>query len=246
MALWQGTIRSQALNMDIKVNVVLPYDYYDAEGKPRGKVDKVLYLLHGLKQNADAWIRYTSAEHYAGYTGYALVVPEVQRSWYRNLPGEMNYLTYIAEELPRVMNAMFRLPQGRENTFIGGLSMGGYGAMKCALAHPEQYAGAMCFSAAFYSLEAVQRRLMLGFTEEPLPQEDDIDKLIAAFPADAEKPKLYVACGTEDGHFHDNERCRDTLKAAGFDLTWECWPGGHDWTFWDAALVKGMQLMAKE
>ena len=246
MALWQGTIRSQALNMDIKVNVVLPYDYYDAEGKPRGKVDKVLYLLHGLKQNADAWIRYTSAEHYAGYTGYALVVPEVQRSWYRNLPGEMNYLTYIAEELPRVMNAMFRLPQGRENTFIGGLSMGGYGAMKCALAHPEQYAGAMCFSAAFYSLEAVQRRLMLGFTEDPLPQEDDIDKLIAAFPADAEKPKLYVACGTEDGHFHDNERCRDTLKAAGFDLTWECWPGGHDWTFWDAALVKGMQLMAKE
>ena len=246
MALWQGTIRSQALNMDTKVNVVLPYDYYDAEGKPRGKVDKVFYLLHGLKQNADAWLRYSSAERYAGYTGYALVVPEVQRSWYRNLPGEMNYLTYIAEELPRVMNAMFRLPQGRENTFIGGLSMGGYGAMKCALAHPEQYAGAMCFSAAFYSLEAVQRRLMLGFTEEPLPQEDDIDKLIAAFPADAEKPKLYVACGTEDGLFHDNERCRDTLKAAGFDLTWECWPGGHDWTFWDAALVKGMQLMAKE
>ena len=244
MALFQGTVRSLALGMDTKVNVVLPYDYYDAQGNPKGEVNKVLYLLHGLKQNADAWLRYSSAERYANYGGYALVVPEVQRSWYRDLPGEMNYLTYIAEELPRVMHTMFRLPQGREHTYIGGLSMGGYGALKCALAHPEQYAGAMCFSAAFYSLEPQARRVLLGFGEEPLPEEDDVDRLIAAFPQDAEKPRLYIACGTEDGLFASNERCVATLKDAGFDPAWECWPGGHDWKFWDAALQKATALFA--
>lgn len=244
MALFQGTVRSLALGMDTKVNVILPYDYYDAQGHPKGEVNKVLYLLHGLKQNADAWLRYSRAELFANHYGYALVVPEVQRSWYRDLPGDINYLTYITEELPRVMHTMFRLPQGREHTFIGGLSMGGYGALKCALAHPEQYAGAMCFSAAFYSIDSVARRQALGFSTDPLPQEDDISRLIAAFPQDAEKPRLYIACGTEDVLFADNERCCAALREAGFDPTWECWPGGHDWTFWDAALAKATALFA--
>ena len=242
MAFWQGTIRSQALDMDTKVNVILPYDYYDAQGNPR-PVDKVLYLLHGLRQNADAWYRYASTERYGNYHGYVIVIPEVQRSWYCDLQGGMRYYTYIAEELPRVLNRMFNLPQGRENTFIGGLSMGGYGALKCALRHPEQYAGVMCFSAAFYSLEPKERRLLLGMEEE-LKDEDNIDQLIASFPADAEKPRLYIACGTEDGLIDANHRCRNTLLAAGFDVTWEAWSGGHDWAFWDTALSKATKLFS--
>ena len=244
MAFWQGTIRSRALDMDTRVNVILPYDRYDAEGNPR-PAGKVLYLLHGLKQNAEAWYRYAALEQYANRNGYVVVIPEVQRSWYCDLPGGMNYFTYVAQELPEVMNRMFRLPQGRENTFIGGLSMGGYGALKCALRHPEKYAGVMCFSAAFYSLEPAERRALLGLPEE-YKAEDDIDKLIAAFPADAEKPGLYVACGTEGHLYQVNLRCLDNLKKAGFDVTWECWPGGHDWTFWDAAVEKGMKLFDEE
>lgn len=244
MAVFQGTIRSRALDMDTKVNVILPYDYYDAQGNPK-PVDKVLYLLHGLKQNADAWLRYASAERYANYYGYALVVPEVQRSWYCDVSGDMHYFRYIAQELPGVMHAMFRLPQGREHTFIGGLSMGGYGALKCALTYPERYAGAMCFSSAFYTLERDGAR-MFFIGPGPLKERDDTDHLIRTFPEGVAKPRLYVACGTEDGLFEDNERARDALIARGFDVAWEAWSGGHDWKFWDAALAKGTEYFCRK
>ena len=66
----------------------------------------VLYLLHGLRQNADAWYSYASTERYANYHGYVIVIPEVQRSWYCDLKGGMRYCTYIAEELPRVLHGL--------------------------------------------------------------------------------------------------------------------------------------------
>ena len=97
MAYFQGSVRSLVLGMDTNVNVVLPHDYYDAQGNP-GKYDKVLYLLHGLKQNADAWPRMSSAERYADYYGYALVIPEVQRSFYTDMAGGPAYFTYLTED----------------------------------------------------------------------------------------------------------------------------------------------------
>lgn len=243
MALFQGTVRSQALDMDTRVHVIIPRDYYDAQGQPKRTVDKVLYLLHGLRQSGDAWLHLSNAERYARYHGCALVIPEVQRSWYCDLPNGMRYFTYITEELPRLMRDMFRLPDDRESTYIGGLSMGGYGALKCVLRHPERYAGALCFSGAFYTIASPEGRAYCGLSDAPLPPEDDIARLIAAFPADAPRPRLYLACGTEDFLFQDNLRCRDALAAAGFNPTWEAWSGGHDWIFWDAALQKAMTLI---
>jgi len=251
MAYFQGAIRSYVMGMDTNVNVILPHDYYDAQGNP-GKYDKVMYLLHGLKQNADAWPRMSSAERYANYYGYALVIPEVQRSFYTDMPGGPSYFTYLTEELPALMHAMFRLPIGRENTYVGGLSMGGFGALKCALTYPDRYRGAMCFSSGFYSLEHAEKlikayykpgelRAILGDDLAVTP-ENDLDYLIKNFPADAKKPELYLCCGTEDFLMAANIRARDTLRANGFDLTWEQWEGAHSWRFWDTALEKGMQL----
>jgi len=255
MAYFQGAVRSAALGMDTNVNVILPYDHYDANGNP-GAYDKVLYMLHGLKQNADAWPRMSSIERYANYYGYAVVIPEVQRSWYCDLPGGNNYFTYITEELPRACAGMFRLPEGRENTYIGGLSMGGYGALKCALRRPDQYGGAMCFSSGFFSLETPDHLMKiyygLGEMQSILGQdlklrdEDSLDYLIRHFPADAQKPRLYLSCGTEDGLFASNIRARDLLQQQGFTLTWEAWSGVHDWKFWDVAADRAMRLFAEK
>jgi len=254
MAYFQGAVRSRVLGMDTNINVILPHDYYDAQGNP-GKYDKVLYLLHGLKQNADAWPRMSSVERYANYYGYAVVIPEVQRSFYADMPGGPSYFSYITEELPALMHAMFRLPTGRENTYVGGLSMGGYGALKCALTYPDKYCGAMCFSSGFYAIENIERmvktyyklgelRAILG-DDLTLAPENDVDHLIKVFPANAQKPRLYLACGTEDFLFAANERARDTLRAHGFDPTWEQWAGEHSWKFWDVALERSMKLFSQ-
>ena len=64
------------------------------------------------------------------------------------------------------------------------------------------------------------------------------------YPKDMPKPKLYIACGTEDFLFEDNTRARDSLRSLGFELTWEQWPGAHDWKFWDVAAEHGMRIIA--
>lgn len=255
MAYLQSAIRSLALGMDTNLNIILPADRYDAQGKPTG-FDKVLYMLHGLKQNADAWPRNSSIERYANQCGYAVIIPEVQRSWYCDLPGGTNYFTYITEELPELVHRMFKLPQGRENTYIGGLSMGGYGALKCALRKPEQYAGAMCFSSGFFSLENPERLMKIYYSEGEmksivgqdmkLRDEDNLDYLIRSFPEKYKKPRLYLSCGTEDGLFASNIRARELLKEKGFDVTWEEWAGIHDWNFWDVAAQRAMRLFAQK
>ena len=255
MACFRASIRSFTMEMDTLVNVVIPYDYFDAQGNP-GKYNKVLYLLHGLKQNADAWQRMSSAERYADYYGYAIVMPEVQRSFYTDMAHGPAYFTYLTEELPRTMHAIFKLPTDPARTFVGGLSMGGYGALKCALNYPDRYAGAMCFSSGFdlvtdpdQLMSAYHGRAELeGLTGADLraKPEDDLYAVIRDFPAGQKKPHLYIACGTEDYLHQKNTEMRDHLIAGGFDPCYEEWPGSHNWIFWDAALQKGMVYMAEK
>ncbi len=251
MACLQTHFRSAVLGMDTRMNITLPYDRYDEKGNP-GRCDKVLYLLHGLKQNADSWVCNSGIERYAKHHGFAVIMPEVQRSFYADMEMGMKYFTYITEELPRVVHGMLKLPKGRENTYVGGLSMGGYGALKCALARPDLYAGAMCFSSGFYAMEDTQMLMDRYFTRGELQgvmgldmkikEENDLDHLMRHFPKDAQKPKLYLACGTEDFLYRHNTRARDTLRENGFELTWEEWSGVHDWDFWDKAASRAITL----
>lgn len=254
MAYFQGAVRSRVLQMDTNVNVIIPYDYYSAEGAP-GKYGKVLYLLHGLKQNADAWPRMSSVERYANYYGYAVVMPEVQRSFYTDMALGLPYFEYITRELPEMMHALYRLPVGRENTYVGGLSMGGYGALKCALLRPDLYAGAMCFSSGFYMLSETEHMLqvyyskgelqaVVGLDLNPAP-EDDLDELIKNFPANAQKPRLYVAVGEQDPLHYNNVRLHNALEKNNFAHTYEEWAGGHDWIFWDEALSRATKLFSE-
>lgn len=253
MAYFAGSVRSKVLCMDTNVNVVIPRDYYDSHGN-HGKCDKVLYLLHGLQQNADAWPRFSSAERFANCYGYALVFPEVQRSFYMDMAQGMKYYTFITEELPSIVHAMFCLPQERDNTYIGGLSMGGYGAIKCALSRPDVFAGAMCFSSAFYALKNAMRMTKSHYAPEELQgilgqelllrEEDDLDWLMKNFPADAPRPRLYLSCGTEDPLYYHTTQARKSLAENGFEFTYEEWAGLHDWRFWDVALERAMKLFA--
>ena len=97
MASFKGDIKSRALNMDIALNVILPYDHpHDYSKNPC----KTLWLLHGQGSSASSWTRWTSIERYAMQHGFAVIMPEVQRSFYRNTAYGMDYFTFVAEELP--------------------------------------------------------------------------------------------------------------------------------------------------
>ncbi len=108
----------------------------------------VLYLLHGLSDDDTIWLRRTSIERYVAEFGLAVVMPQVHRSFY--LDGEYTgaYWTFVAEELPALVAGFFRVSQAREDTFVAGLSMGGYGAMLHALRQPGRFAAAASLSGA--------------------------------------------------------------------------------------------------
>ena len=93
----------------------------------------VLYLLHGLSAAHTAWLRNTSIDRYAAARGLAVVMPQVQRSFYADEVHGGRYWTFLFEELPEVVGSFFRVSGRREDTFVAGLSMGGYGALKWAL-----------------------------------------------------------------------------------------------------------------
>ena len=143
MAFLQCNFHSDALGMAASMNVILPQKSRTqigmggaeaaAEGAP------VLYLLHGLSDDHTIWMRRTSIERYAATTGLVVVMPSVNRSFYNNTPDGMRFWDYISEELPALLPTFFHVSTRREDTFVAGLSMGGFGAFKLALNHPDRY-----------------------------------------------------------------------------------------------------------
>lgn len=236
MALLRCDVMSDSLKMATSIILTLP------ENRPLGDVP-VIYLLHGLTDNCTGWTRYTRAEQYARMHGAALVMPEVQRSFYTDMSHGSKYFSYVHDELPALCESMFRLENRPEHTYIMGLSMGGYGALKCALTTPERYAGCAAFSSVCAIGPAMQRLGMQSevpalFEGGVIPPEDDLFALVKATPKAA--PKIFQACGQQDVLYPENCRLRDALQGEGLPLEWREWPGAHSWFFWDEALSQAM------
>ena len=142
LALLHVDFFSQALGFGTNMDVILPQrtrGQIGMEGEADQRPYQTLYLLHGMSDDHTAWQRRTSIERYVAPLGLAVVMPAVQFSWYTDLPSGSRYWAYIHEELPAICREFFPLSDRREDTFVAGLSMGGYGAMKIALADGEHF-----------------------------------------------------------------------------------------------------------
>ena len=241
MAHLRCDFRSEALEMNTSMTVILPEKADLSKGK-------VVYLLHGLEDNCTGWVRYTSVERYAREKGVALVIPEVQRSFYTDMDQGMAYFTFIHEELPEICQGFFGFSGARERNYLMGLSMGGYGTLKCLLHTPQRYAGAAAFSAVADIEEFVQRqspgekRQFQAIFGRDLKIPDDCNLLTLAQKADREKlPKLYLACGEQDALYDANCRLAEKLEKLGADIHFEHWQGIHNWAFWDEAVRRAME-----
>lgn len=154
------------------------------------------------------------------------------------------YFTYVSEELPAVCRRMFGLGAAREQNYIFGLSMGGYGAMKCALTYPDRYAGAASFSGVCDLRRTVERRsislheseltAIFGRRKSRFRRRTISSSWRNRLSGDA--PGVYLSCGEQDGLYAANERFSAHLASLGITHRFEHWPGAHSWDFWDASL----------
>jgi len=228
MALLTCHVESDALQVATTFTVVLPEGFHDPP---------VLYLLHGLTDDHSGWTRYTSVERYAEEAGLAVVMPSAYHSFYTDEVHGHRYWTYLSEELPSLVRSLFRVSDRPEDTFVAGLSMGGYGALKLALTHPDRYAAAASLSGTLdirYLTELEDRAAIVHRAFDGRFG-DEVD-LFALLSAATTVPPLYVGCGTSDGLLDANERFIAAATAAGTPLTVDLRPGDHEWRLWDAMI----------
>ena len=134
-----GSVYSKILDMDTGLTIVTP-------NKLREGKYKVVYLLHGLCGNDRSWLDYSMLPAYAAKGDTVYVMPDAGRSFYSNMKYGFDYQRYVTEELPVICRNMFNISAAREDTGIMGCSMGGYGALRCALTHPDSYGFVGAFS----------------------------------------------------------------------------------------------------
>lgn len=240
MALIETRFDSEVLDLSLGMNLILP-EHPDAWSTPPA----VLYLLHGLTDDHTIWCRRTSIERYAKDYNLVVVMPDAYKSFYRNMAHGSDYWTFCAQELPALIQRWFNVSKNPAHTFVAGLSMGGYGAMKLALDRPGQYAAAASLSGAlnlaahiedeFYEHRLRTFEAVFGDIRTLPGSEHD---LVAQLSKLEKPPKtdFYLCVGTEDYLYEDSVAFRDAALHAGLNLTYQESKGEHEWSFWDTTI----------
>ena len=259
MALLHCNFMSRSLGRPVPIQVVLPTDKMAGpQGQaPQGPF-KTLYLLHGIFGDETDWVCGTRLQSWTQDRNLAVVMPAGENSFYVDNPRASRlYGTYIGKELVDFTRRTFPLSAKREDTFIGGLSMGGFGAIVNGLQNPETF-GAVCALSSALILDSMMENKeytdflmtnkgyyesVFGDLDQVRGSDMDYDALAEKVAKEPVKPRFYMACGTEDGLIGVNRAFRDHLQGLGFDVTYEEGPGVHDWYFWDKYILKAMEWL---
>ena len=264
MALIQANFMSGSLMRTVPVNIILPVDKLAFSGAVQKEVTayKTLYLLHGIFGNYTDWVSGTNIQRWAEEKDLAVVMPSGDNMFYIDHRESLNYYgEFIGRELVELTRRTFPLSRRREDTFIAGLSMGGYGAIRNGLKYHDTFGCIAGLSSAMIvdGLEmrtndtpvTINRRDFAESIFGDLTKVKDSDMnpkwLVEKLKKQqAEFPKMYLACGTEDSLLGANREMRDYLKDAGVDVTYEEGAGGHEWDFWNRYIKKVIDWLPLE
>jgi putative tributyrin esterase len=238
MAALEMHYSSKALARMSALWIVMPDDWDDSPLP-------VLYLLHGLSDDYTAWMRRSAIERHVAAHRMLVVMPEGGRSWYTNArsPEQNRYEDHILEVTERV-DRLFNTVADRGGRGIGGLSMGGYGAVKLGLKHPDRFGSVHSHSGALDTMRnegswAAEKRLIFG--SEPPVDEDCFALAERASP----RPALHLDCGVDDFLIEDNRRFHAHLERIGYPHQYLEPPGGHSWPYWDQHVVTALTFHAQ-
>lgn len=259
MALLEMVYTSRLMNRDVQLRIIAPEGPAPENGWP------VLYLLHGGGDDHTSWTRRSNIERYVEKRNLVVVMPDGgggQMSFYMNRVHGGKYFTLIADELPRLLSNMLHVSTRREDTFIAGFSMGGYGAARFALMRPEQYGGAIIMSAGnmidhldvgpmlMLEIPEVLRMMQDSFGDDfPYQKGTDSDLIYLAqkiLDEGKPAPKLFQTIGTEDPGYEQTRSMREfftNLSPDPFCYRFTEHPGTHNWDFWDRYICEGLDYM---
>src|SRR5688572_10298063 len=250
---------SKLVGKTLPYNVLLAVDYDQPASK--AKRYPVVYLLHGLTGHYDNWFGRSKLADHAALYGLIIVTPEGNDGWYTDsvsVPSE-KYETYIIDELLPDVQRRYRTVETREGRAIAGLSMGGYGALKFGVKHPQAFALVGSMSGAFdvtswkeaemAQFQWIWKTLLPVFGAEDNPKRpaNDVLKLFREVPAEkiSALPYVYFDWGTEDPLFPSNRVLAEILLQRKIPHQYRQLPGRHEWLYWDAQVKEVLKLAAK-
>lgn len=254
MASGRMEFHAQTIMQHANFAFVLPNDVEMAEVKDLRHYDrptKSLILLHGLTGTDTDWLYGGVAQEMAIQYNLAVFMPTAGNYFYldRGYPGG-NWGSFVGEELPDYIHKVFGYCGKREDLMIGGLSMGGYGALHTALNYPDRFSACIALSSAL-RIRAIAAGSHDGVVPPAMLHDifGDAGQLL-----DSDRnpewqyrqlqgkhvPAIYLAIGTEDSLYNSNQEFRQFLTEQNADFCYEEGPGGHNWTFWNAYLNRGL------
>ena len=262
MAIIEVNFISQCLMRTVTFNAIIPADKFGPQTAAPSKPFKTLYLLHGIFGNYTDWVNGTRIQAWAEANDLAVIMPSGENRFYLDdeKSGEQ-YGEFIGRELVEFTRRLFPLSDKREDTFIAGLSMGGYGALRNGLKYAETFGCVAGLSAALiyagladsddsapvFTFRRKYYEAIFGKLDEIVGSDKDPKALFEKLCAERRpQPKLYMCCGTEDSLLGVNRDLRDALLARGADLTYEEGPGGHDWVFCDTYIRRILEWLPLE
>jgi putative tributyrin esterase len=197
------------------------------------------YLLHGLSDDHTIWQRRTSIERYVADLPLVVVMPDGGRGWYTNAFEGYAHEDDLIKDIVGLIDSTFPVKAERSGRAIGGLSMGGYGAVKVGLKHFNMFASVNSHSGAlsFVHNDFAQAKLLSpeferifgknpnGGPEDPFTIVERIDH--------GRLPAIRIDCGTADFLLDQNRKYHAHLESLHIPHEYQEFPGNHDWAYWD-------------
>jgi putative tributyrin esterase len=248
--------KSRMTGMSLPYSVVLPTDYATS---PFTRYP-VLFVLHGLSDHYSMWLARTNlADHAAPYR-LIVVTVEGNNGWYTDsatVPSE-KYESYLLQELIPDVQSRYRTIEEGYARGLAGQSMGGYGSLKIALKHPDEFAFAASMSGALRAArytekdgggwDLVWQSIQHAFGPVGSATRDANDLFAIAQAARPEQglPFLYLDCGTEDELVGSNQAFAALLVAKKIAHEYREVPGVHNWDLWDRQIREVLKLAAQK
>jgi S-formylglutathione hydrolase FrmB len=233
---------SEVLKKEVGMNVILP--------KTGRAPFPAYYLLHGLSDDHTGWMRRTRIEPYALEYPLVVVIPDGYRGFYTDNEEGPAYEKYLLEEVIGFVERTFPVQRRRSRRCIGGLSMGGYGALRLALANPELFASANSHSGAThvgtlrYNRAKEPERTQI-FGTNPIGSRHDLWALARKAAGHGRLPKLQIDCGTEDSLLKYNRDFHAHLQKLKIAHEYAEYPGQHNWAYWDEHVRQALAFHAR-
>jgi len=242
MAFIQASFFSNVLVKAVALHAIVPE-------KGRGPFP-VLYLLHGLSDDYTVWPRRTRIEWYVRDLPLIVVMPDGFRGFYTDNYLGPAYGRYMVEDVLGFAERTFPIKRSRAARCIGGLSMGGYGSLRLALAHPELFASVHSHSGAAWDFgkpTPPERKDLFAqiFGPKPKGSPHDIYALAQKAKRAGRLPKISIDCGVDDHLIENNRALHAYLERIGVPHAYAEFPGIHEWDYWDEHIQGALEFHAQ-